>query len=72
MMMMMMMIYINISIGTAGTFLCDMYGVIGTEERGITAVRCKLMYAKITACFYVSVEVLELGGCGLRRYPGGY
>jgi hypothetical protein len=45
------------------------YDVIGTEERGITALRYERLYAQITS-LYVS-DVLEIGDKGVRGYPGG-
>jgi len=46
------------------------YDVIGTEERGITGLLYKRLYAQSTS-LYVSDEVLEVGEEGLWRYPGG-
>jgi len=48
----------------------SIYDVIGTEERGITALRYERLYAQITS-LYVSDVVLEFGKKGVRRYPGG-
>jgi len=48
----------------------SIYDVIGIEERGITALLYKRLYAQITSS-YVAGAVLECSEGGALRHPGG-